>query len=51
MLYIIKVPIKITLNCNCNSNLDILQIIPVNMVNAIRLQSSASGKQVNNNTP
>ena len=51
MLYIIKVPIKITLNCKCNSNMDILQIMPVNMVNALRLQINASGKQLERNTP
>ena len=51
MLYVIKVPIKITLNCKCNSNMDILQIMPVNMVNAIRLQINASGKQLERNTP
>ena len=51
MLYIIKVPIKITLNCKCNSNMAILQIMPVNMVNALRLQINASGKQLERNTP
>ena len=35
----------------CNSNMDILQIMPVNMVNASRLQINASGKQVDSNTP
>ena len=40
------VPIKITLNCKCNANMDILQITPINMVNAIKLQINANGKQL-----
>ena len=31
--------------------MNILQTMPVNMVNAIRLQINASGKQLDNNTP
>ena len=30
--------------------MDMLQIMPVNMVNAIRLQINASGKQLDSNT-
>ena len=31
--------------------MDILQVMPVNMVNALRLQINASGKQRERNTP
>ena len=31
-------------NCKCNSNMNILKIMCVNMVNAIRLQINANGK-------
>ena len=35
-----------TVNCKCNSNMDILQIMPINIVNAIRLQINANEKQL-----
>ena len=31
--------------------MDILEIMPVNMVNAIRLQINANGEQLDSNTP
>ena len=39
-----KVLVNISLNCKCNSNIDILQLMSVNMVNAIRLQINVNGK-------
>ena len=33
-----------TLNCKYNSNMDLLKIIPVNMVNTIKFQINTNGK-------